>query len=424
LLPAEETSVSEFEPSAQGPLEGLVVVDLTRALSGPRATWLMAGLGATVIKIEDPHAGDSVRLNPPYVGANGLSLTKRDESDMTLAVLNRSPGKHSVTLDLKKPGALDIFFDLVRRADIVVENFTAGTAERLGVGYAAASQANQRIVYCSISGFGQDSDTGVRAMDTVIQALSGLMMTHGRPGDPPIRVGIPIADNVAPLFAVIGILAALRRRDETGRGQYIDVSMLGAMTSLVATEDWEAMEQLGQPIRTGPTLPRLAPFGVFGCKDGHVAIVAPQDKMVHDLFRAIGRPDLLDDPRFSTRDGRVGEPRLVEEAVEAWTSERSVDDVIGILEAERVPVAPVRTQKEALNDPRVVERGETRPVTHPELGEIPGIRTSGVPIKFSEDTTGFAFAARGLGDDNDAVYGDLLGYGAERLAELRESGVI
>jgi crotonobetainyl-CoA:carnitine CoA-transferase CaiB-like acyl-CoA transferase len=343
---------------------------------------------------------------------------------MTLAVLNRSPGKHSVTLDLKKPGALDIFFDLVRRADIVVENFTAGTAERLGVGYAAASQANQRIVYCSISGFGQDSDTGVRAMDTVIQALSGLMMTHGRPGDPPIRVGIPIADNVAPLFAVIGILAALRRRDETGRGQYIDVSMLGAMTSLVATEDWEAMEQLGQPIRTGPTLPRLAPFGVFGCKDGHVAIVAPQDKMVHDLFRAIGRPDLLDDPRFSTRDGRVGEPRLVEEAVEAWTSERSVDDVIGILEAERVPVAPVRTQKEALNDPRVVERGETRPVTHPELGEIPGIRTSGVPIKFSEDTTGFAFAARGLGDDNDAVYGDLLGYGAERLAELRESGVI
>jgi crotonobetainyl-CoA:carnitine CoA-transferase CaiB-like acyl-CoA transferase len=146
--------------------------------------------------------------------------------------------------------------------------------------------------------------------------------------------------------------------------------------------------------------------------------------MVHDLFRAIGRPDLLDDPRFSTRDGRVGEPRLVEEAVEAWTSERSVDDVIGILEAERVPVAPVRTQKEALNDPRVVERGETRPVTHPELGEIPGIRTSGVPIKFSEDTTGFAFAARGLGDDNDAVYGDLLGYGAERLAELRESGVI
>jgi len=416
--------VSAFASAARGPLEGIVVVDLTRALSGPRATWLLAGLGATVVKIEDPKVGDSARLNPPYVGANGLSLSRREESDMTLAILNRSPGKHSVTLDLKKSGALEVFFDLVRRADVVVENFTAGTADRLGVGYEAARGANERIVYCSISGFGQDSDTGVRAMDTIIQALSGLMMTNGGPGDPPIRVGIPIADNVAPLFGVIGILAALRRRDQTGRGQYVDVSMLGAMTSLVATEDWEAMEQLGQPIRTGPTLPRLVPFGLFSCRDGYVAIVAPQDKMAHDLFRAIGRPDVLDDPRFSTRDGRVRDPRTVEEVIEAWTGERTVEEVVAVLAAGRVQVAPVRTQAEALNDPRVVERGETRPVTHPDLGEVPGIRTSGVPIKFSDDTTGFAFPARRLGEDNDAVYGDLLGYSAERLAELRRSGVI
>lgn len=416
--------MSAFASAAHGPLEGIVVVDLTRALSGPRATWLLAGLGATVIKIEDPKVGDSARLNPPYVGANGLSLSRRDETDMTLAILNRGPGKHSVTLDLKKPGALDVFFDLARRADVIVENFTAGTADRLGVGYEAAREANERIVYCSISGFGQDSDTGVRAMDTVIQALSGLMMTNGGSGDPPIRVGIPIADNVAPLFGVIGILAALRRLDQTGKGQHVDISMLGAMTSLVATEDWEAMQQLGQPIRTGLTLPRLVPFGLFPCKDGYVAIVAPQDKMAHDLFRAIGRSDLLDDPRFSTRDGRVREPRRVEDAIEAWTGERTVEEVIETLEAGRVAVAPVRTQAEALNDPRVVERGETRPVTHPDLGEVPGIRTSGVPIKFSDDTTGFAFPARRLGEDNDAVYGDLLGYSAERLADLRRSGVI
>jgi crotonobetainyl-CoA:carnitine CoA-transferase CaiB-like acyl-CoA transferase len=415
--------VSVSEP-ARGPLDGIVVIDLTRALSGPRATWLLAGLGATVIKIEDPLVGDSARLNPPYVGADGLSLTRRDETDMTLATLNRSPGKHSVTLDLKKPGALDVFFDLARRADVVIENFTAGTAERLGVGYAAARSVNEAIVYCSISGFGQDSDTGMRAMDTVIQALSGLMMTSGNPGDPPIRVGIPIADNVAPLFGVIGILSALRRREQTGTGQFVDVSMLGAMTSLVATEDWEAMEQLDQPVRTGPTLPRLAPFGLFRCRDGYAAIVAPQDKMAHDLFRAIGRPDLLDDPRFATRDGRVHEPRAVEAAIEAWTSDRPVEEVVRVLRSERVSASEVRTQREALNDPRVVERGETLPVTHPTVGEVPGIRTSGVPITFSESTTGFAFPARRLGEDNEAVYRDLLGYDAERLAELRRSGVI
>ena len=418
------TPTDRLDSAGRGPLEGLVVVDLTRALSGPRATWLLAGLGATVIKVEPPRAGDSARGNPPYVGVSGLSLTKRDESDMSLSTLNRSPGKHSVSLDLKKPGALDIFFDLVRHADVVVENFTAGTADRLGVGYEAARRANSRVVYCSISGFGQDSESGVPVMDAVVQALSGLMMSNGGPNDPPIRVGIPIADNVAPLFGVIGILAALRRREETGVGQYIDVSMLGAMTSLVATEDWEAMERLGQPLRTGSMLPRLAPFGLFRCRDGHVAIVAPEDRMAHDLFRAMGRSDLLDDPRLASRDGRVSEPRLVEELVEAWTSQRTVDEVVKALHAERVGVAPVRTQAEAVNDPRVVERGETRPVTHPTLGEIAGIRTSGVPIKFSAETTGFAFAARVLGHDNDAVFGGLLGYSTERLEELRQSGVI
>jgi crotonobetainyl-CoA:carnitine CoA-transferase CaiB-like acyl-CoA transferase len=348
----------------------------------------------------------------------------RDESDMSLSTLNRSPGKHSVTLDLKKPGALEVFFDLVRRADVVVENFTAGTADRLGIGYEATHRTNPRVVYCSISGFGQGAGVGVPTMDSVIQALSGLMMSNGAPDDPPIRVGIPIADNVAPLFAVIGILAALRRRETTGQGQHVDVSMLGAMTSLVATEDWEAMEQLSQPLRTGSTLPRLAPFGIFRCRDGHVAIVAPEDRMAHDLFRAMGRADLLDDPRLATRDGRVSDPGLVEDLIGAWTTERTVDEVVKVLQSERVGVAPVRTQAEAVNDPGVVERGETRPVAHPKLGEIPGIRTSGVPIKFSDQTTGFAFAARVLGHDNDAVFGGLLGYSAELLDELRESGII
>jgi crotonobetainyl-CoA:carnitine CoA-transferase CaiB-like acyl-CoA transferase len=358
------------------------------------------------------------------VGDHGLSLTKRDASDMSLSILSRSPGKYSVTLDLKAPDGLDIFSDLVRRADVVVENFSAGTAERLGVDHEAARRINPRIVYCSISGFGHGSDPGVRVMDTMIQALSGLMMANGGPDDPPIRVGIPIADTVTPLFAVVGILAALRRRDQTGRGEHVDVSMLGAMTSLVATEDWEAMELLGQATRTGPTLPRLVPFGLFSCRDGYVSIMAPQDKMARDLFVAMGRPDLLEDPAFGTRDGRVSAPGAVEAVVEDWTSAREVDEVVRVLAAAGVMVAPVRSLSEALNDPRVVNRGETRPVTHPTLGEVAGIRTSGIPIRFSESSTGFAFAAQELGASNEAILCDLLGYSAERLAELRRTGVI
>jgi len=410
--------------SVAGPLHGVVVVDLTRALSGPRATWLLAGLGATVIKVEDPTTGDTARVNPPYFGPGGLHLARADDEDMSLATLNRSPGKHSVTLDLRKPAAAKVFADLVVHADVVVENFAAGTADRLGVGYEAARAANSRIVYGSISGFGADSDAGVRVMDTVIQAMSGLMMANGGPDDPPIRVGIPIADNVAPLFVVVGILAALHRRDRTGMGQHVDVSMLGAMTSLVATEDWEAMAELGQPLRTGPTLPRLVPFGIFACRDGHVAIVAPQDRMVRDLFEAMGRAELLADPRFGTRDGRVAHPRMVEAEIERWTEDRSVEEVLDALTGTRVAVGPVRTQAEALHDPRVLERGETRPVTHPTAGVAPGIRTSGIPIRFSLDETGFGFPSRRLGEDNEAVYGGLLGYDAARLAELGADGVI
>ena len=166
---------------------------------------------------------------------------------MSLAVLNRCRGKRSITLDLKRPGATQVFADLVRHADIVVENFSSGTADRLGVGYAVArAAANPAVIYCSISGFGADTNSGVRAMDTIIQALSGVMLTSGAPGEPPVRVGVPMADVLTPVWAVAGILAALHRRTVRNVGEHVDVSMLGTLTSLVATEDWAAMDQLGQ----------------------------------------------------------------------------------------------------------------------------------------------------------------------------------
>ncbi|QAY75285.1 CaiB/BaiF CoA-transferase family protein [Sphingosinicella sp. BN140058] len=407
------------------PLEGLRVIDLTRALAGPYATLLLAGLGAEVIKVEQPQGGDLARENSPYVGRDGIVVERRHDDDISISHLTRARGKYGVALDLKKPEAKEIFADLVRTADIVVENFTAGTADRLGVGYEAARAANPRIVYCSLSGFGADDLDGGKAMDVIIQALSGAMFSSGEPGEPPVRFGIPIADMLAPVFSVIGILAAIEQRHRTGIGQHVDVSMLGALTSFVAIENWSAMAAAGMASRTGLTVRRLSPFGVFECADGYVALVAVHEKLAGGLFRAMEQPELGDDPRFATRDARVANAHDLEDRINAWARLLPLADVVARLEAEGVPVAPVRHPEDALVDPRVVARNETMPIAHPDYHPEIDLRTAGVPIQFSAARTGFddALPVR-IGEHNDAVYGTLLGYTAERRAALAAAGVV
>ena len=407
------------------PLEGVTVVDLTIALAGPYATLLLAGLGARVIKVENPDGGDRVRNNAPYFGRDGLSLRRRHDDDMSLGTLERSRGKESVTLDLKHPTGREVFADLVRHADVVVENFSRGTADRLGVGYQAARQANPRIVYCSISGFGAVGEPGSgKAMDAIIQALSGTMMTSGEPGDPPVRVGIPVGDLSAPLYAVIGILAALRQAEAGGVGQHVDVSMLGSLTALVASEQSHLAAPLGSPGRSGRFMPRLAPFGAFATSDGWVAICAPEDKFARGALRAIDRHDLLADERFATRDGRVAHADELHAAIEDWTSRHTLKEVTTALEAHGVPCAPVREPTEAVRDELLLSRGDTVPLQHPDYGSAEGLIGSGLPIHLSESPTGYASTAPRLGQDNQAVCRDLLGYSDQQIAELVERGVM
>ncbi len=413
------------EATRERPLEGLRVIDMTRALAGPYATLLLAGLGAEVIKVEDPRGGDLARDNSPYVGRDGITVERKHEDDVSISHLTRARGKLGVSLNLKSPEAKEVFLDLVRTADIVVENFTAGTAERLGVGYEAAKAANPRIIYCSLSGFGATAPEGGKAMDIIIQALSGAMYASGGPGEPPVRIGIPIADMLAPVFSVIGILSALEQRHRTGVGQHIDVSMLGALTSFVAIENWSAMAAAGMQARTGLTVQRLSPFGVFECADGYVAVVAVHEKLAQGLFRAMGRPELSDDPRFANRDSRVANAVVLEETINGWSRQHSVDHVVAVLEAEGVPVAPVRHPEDALDDPRVVARHEAVPVAHPSYGSQVNLRTAGIPIVFSGADTGFDDVTPILvGEHNDRVLATTLGYDAERIAALRERGVI
>jgi crotonobetainyl-CoA:carnitine CoA-transferase CaiB-like acyl-CoA transferase len=407
------------------PLDGITVLDLTVALAGPFATLILAGLGAKVIKVENPTGGDSCRNNAPYLGANGPKLIRENEDDISVSALNRLRNKLGVTLNLKHPEARVVFADLIKTSDIVVENSSRGTMERLGFGYAFAREINPKLIYCSITGFGSTPDaSSAKAMDAIVQALSGTMMTSGGPGDPPVRVGLPIGDLTAPLFGVIGVLAALHQAQHTGQGQHVDVSMLGALTMMVAVEAFDLLERCGIPQRTGLTVPRLSPFGLYSTRDGYIAICAPQEGFARSLFEAMGRADLLDDARFRTRDARVENVRTLDAIIGDFTRGYTNAEALSILERAGVPSAEVRNPDAAVRDPRVVSRAETVRLEHPKFGMVDEVYGMGIPIKFSAATAGFDQPAPGLGEHNQAVYGDLLGYSSERLERLRSSGVI
>jgi CoA:oxalate CoA-transferase len=344
---------------------------------------------------------------------------------VSASALNRLRGKLGTTLNLKHPRAREVFADLLRHADVVVENFSTGTMDRLGVGYDYARQVNPRIVFCSLSGFGADKDaSGGKAMDTIIQALSGLMMTSGEPGDGPVRVGVPVADMVAPLFGVIGILSALQQRERTGAGQHVDVSMLGALTSMVAGEPFDLLEQCGIPQRTGRMVPRLAPFGVYRSLDGWIAICAPTEPFARGVFAAMGRPELASTPRFATRDARVANVNELNGLVEEFTSARTTSALIETFDRHGVPAAEVRSPRDAVRDPRVAKRGEAVPLEHPTHGRVADMVGMGVPIVFSDSATGFDRPAPGAGEHNGLVYGELLGYSPHAIAALDADGVI
>ncbi|TXF99186.1 CaiB/BaiF CoA transferase family protein [Massilia arenae] len=408
-----------------GPLAGVTVLDLTTMLAGPYATLLLAGLGARVIKIENPNSPDPARGNSLFLGRDGVSATPEHDDDLSLAILDRGRNKEAVTLNLKHPEAHAIFMDLVRRADVVVENFSPGVTGRLGIDYARCREVNPKIVYTSISGFGPDADpTRNKAVDIVIQAMSGLMMASGAEGEPPVRVGIPIGDQAAPLFATIGTLAAVLRARATGQGQQVDVSLLGTMSALVAAEPFEMERRLGHATRSGNVLARLAPSGVFPTADGHIAISAPKDVFAAGLFRAMGRPELIQDERFSSRAARVRNHAVLHEMVGAWTGAMDAGAAAALLTECGVPNGPVRDPADAVRDPGLLARGETARLEHPVYGAVEDVVAGGLPIRMSDAFTGFDRPAVTLGASNGDVYRGLLGYGQDELERLAREGVI
>ncbi len=397
------------------------MLDLTIALAGPFATMMLAGLGARVIRIENPAA--ERRAAPPFIGPNGPSMTTTGPDDLSIADLTRHRNKLGITLNLKQPGARAVLRDLIAQADVVVDNFSRGTLDRLGFDFQFMLEANPRIVWASLTGFGIEGEPGTGgAADTTAAALSGIMMTGGEETDPPVRLGVPLGDTITPLFTIIGILSALEQVRITGVGERVDTSMVGALTSLVAIEPFDLLKELGVPYRTGPTMARLGTFGVYRCSDGYVAVTAagPQASVV---FKAAGKPQLTSDPRFQG-EARTRNYRELTAELEEWTQQLTVNQVVMELEKAGVPCAPVRNPGEAITDPLALARRDTAPLLHPNLGSLPEVVVTSVPIHFAHAQAGFDRPAPGLGEHNQLVYGDMLGYSDERLSELAGQGVI
>lgn len=405
------------------PLSGIRVLDITAALAGPQATYLLGALGAEVIKVDAPGGSDMGRLNPPYVCELGVHFDGPVHvNDVSLSALSRLRNKKSITINAKDPDGKRLLARLAAQCDVVVHNIRSSSVELLGIDYESLREENPELIYCAISAFGDNAVHGEVGMDVMVQALSGLMAITGERDGPPMRVGIPIADFIAPLYACIAVLAALRSRDAGASGQQVSVSMLDVMTSLVASEHFDVLEQMGMPVRTGNSLARMGPFGSYRTKDGYVALAASQDQWCHRLFQAMGRPELITDRQLGTRGGRATNSELMDATIEAWSMRLTSVEMVRILRSHEVPCAEVRGPSEAIQDEDVRARGAVLPLASPATGAVV-CSTGGVPIRLS-GTTLNNLPARPLGGDTDDVLGSLMQLDTAEIETLRQRNVV
>lgn len=376
------------------PLDDITVLDFSRVLAGPYCTMQLADLGARVIKIEQPGRGDDTRAwGPPFV--NG-------ESAYFLSV-NRN--KESVALDLKAPATRPVIDALLARADVVVENFRPGTMARLGLGYAAVAAAHPRIVYCSISGFGQ---TGPRSIepgyDAMMQAEGGLMSITGPPDGSPYRVGVAIGDIATGMFAVQGILAALLARARTGRGQRVDIAMLDAVTSLLTYQASSAFATGTTPVRMGNRHPSIAPYDTFAAANGEFVLSVGNDDQFRRMCDVLNAPALARDRRFTTNADRVRNCEALREELSGWLGKWERDELLTALTRAGVPCGAVRSVTEALADPQLEAREMIVPLEHVTAGPITVL---GTPLKLSETPASVRTPPPALGQHTESVLREL-----------------
>lgn len=403
--------------TAGAPLEGVRVVDLTRALAGPFATMLLADLGADVIKVEPPE-GDITRAQGPFHPSDRLRAYGG-----YFASVNRN--KRGIVVDLHTEDGRVVLRELVRHADVLVENFRAGVLDRLGLGYEALAADNKRLVYAALRGFG-DPRTGASpyaarpAYDVVAQAMGGLMAITGQPDGPPTKVGPGVGDILPAVLTTVGVLGALRRAEATGHGDFVDVAMYDAVLALCERVVYQHSYLGTVPGREGNGHPLLCPFGLYRAADGWIAIAAPGDRHWALLAKTMGRPELITDERLHTNRDRVAHRELVAEVIESWSASRTMAELEGLL-AEHVPMAPVNTVDRIVADPHVHARNMLLELEQPGVTEP--LAVAGRPIKFASGDGVAPARAPLFGEHTDAVLAEI-GYAAPAVESLRACSAV
>ena len=405
-----------------GPLSHLTVLDLSRVLAGPWCTQLLADLGATVIKIERPGSGDDTRAwGPPYLrDAQG-----RDTSEAAY-YLACNRGKLSVAVDFTRPEGQAIIRDLARGADVLIENFKVGGLAKYGLHYGALRAANPRLVYASITGFGQDGPYAERAgYDFIIQGMSGFMSVTGErddlPGGGPQKAGIAITDLMTGMYAATAILAALAHRDRTGEGQHIDACLFDSAVAMMNTLNMNYLVTGVAPSRAGNAHQNIVPYQVFACADGHLIIAVGNDAQFAKLCDAAGRPDWPQDARFATNAARVRHRDVLVPLIAEVVRTRPQHDWLALLEARGVPCGPINTLDAVFADPQLAARRMRRDLPHPLAGTVPQVVA---PFKLSTTPPAFDRPPPLLGEHTAEVLRARLGFDAARLASLAAAEVI
>ncbi|HSO05934.1 MAG TPA: CaiB/BaiF CoA-transferase family protein [Pelomicrobium sp.] len=400
------------------PLSHLRVLDLSRVLAGPWASQLLADLGAEVIKIEKPGSGDDTRgWGPPF-----LKDAAGNDTDRAAYFLATNRGKRSVTLDIAQPEGARLARELARSCDVVLENFKVGGLKRYGLDYAALREVNPRLVYCSITGFGQDGPLKDRAgYDFMIQAMGGLMSITGTSDGEPMKVGVAIADLFTGMYATVAILAALAHRDRTGEGQHVDLALLDCQVAMLANQATNYLAGGMVPGRLGNAHPNIVPYQVFATADGNIVLAVGNDRQFARFCEIAGRSDLAADARFATNAGRVRHRAELVPLVAQLLAMRTTDEWIAALEPAGVPCGPVNTLDRVFAEGQVRHRGLEVELPDAEAGRVPGVAN---PIRFSATPIEYGTPPPRLGEHTDQVLGDLLKLQPDELAALRAGGVI
>ncbi|MBU5675236.1 CoA transferase [Alkaliphilus sp. MSJ-5] len=395
----------------RGALEGIKILDLTRVLAGPFCTMMLADMGAEVIKIEIPGKGDDTRNFGPY--KNGESLY--------YANVNRN--KKGITLNLKKPEGKELFLEMVKNADVVVENYRPGVMDKLGLGYDVLSEVNDKIIYAAVSGFGSYGPYSDRpGYDIIAQAMGGLMAISGWPGGNPTRVGNAMGDVLGGLSLTIGVLAALNGRHVTGKGQRVDVSLVDSVVASLETGTQRYFASGEIPEKLGNRYAAAYPYDSFQAKDGFFVIGCGNQKLYEILCQVMKKPELITDERFATMADRNQNHVELKEIIEQWSINFTIDEAVDTILGAGVPAAPIYDMKRLTEDEHIANVREMFvDVHHPIIGDM---KVNGCHVKLSDTKPTIKCAAPTLGQDNEEVYKSILNLSKEQLDELKNNGII